>query len=435
MSKHLLEDMVKIKRLKKENRKVREESEIKKTPSVIAPRARQEKKIDISTNYNKKRSRNMLWFVAAFSAVFCFFAISLLFSKAEITVNPKIKDITLNKNLSANKDSNNNNLFFNLVVIPGKENKTIQATLEKNVAIKATGTVVIFNTFSPSSQILSIDTKLEGSNGKIYKTQTKSIVPGKTKDGTPGQVEVKIYALVAGADYNSSPLDFNIVGFKGTSKYGKFYGRSKGEITGGFAGKAPDISDADKAFALADLKATLQSKLLQNATNQIPDGFILFKDAIFLNTGSGNNEPNISFINNKDNSMTLTLSGTLYGFLFNEQKLMEKIAEDNIDKDDKSEVYIANIRDLIFTLANKDSVSFPDVQNINFNLSGPVKIVWKLDVNKFIGDLLGKSKKDFNQILSQYANIDSANLTLSPMWKMSIPDKVKNIKVIINYPK
>jgi len=47
---------------------------------------------------------------------------------------------------------------------------------------------------------------------------------------------------------------------------------------------------------------------------------------------------------------------------------------------------------------------------------------------------LGKSKKDFNKILLQYPNIDSANLKISPIWKISIPDKTKNIKVMVNYP-
>jgi hypothetical protein len=76
-----------------------------------------------------------------------------------------------------------------------------------------------------------------------------------------------------------------------------------------------------------------------------------------------------------------------------------------------------------------------DVKIINFNLSGTDKIVWKTDINKFTADLLGKSKNDFNQILSQYPNINSATLTLNPIWEMSIPDQAKDVKVIVNYPK
>jgi hypothetical protein len=336
--------------------------------------------------------------------------------------------------LSAGKDSNNDGLSFDLVVITGVENKNIQASGEKDVAIKAAGTVLIFNTFSSSSQVLAIDTRLEGSNGKIYKTLTKTVVPGISKDGTPGQVEVGIYGSAAGVDYNSDiPLDFTIIGFKGSPKYSKIKVRSKPgtKITGGFVGLAPDITDADKATATLDLKNTLKTKLLQKATGQIPGGFILFKDAVFLNS----DDLNISATNNPDHSMTLTLPGTLYGILFNEQKLTKKIAADSIDKYDDSDVYIPKIRDLTFSLSNKDNVSFNDVTNINFNLSGPAKIVWKLDTDKFTADLLGKSKKDFAQILSGYPNIESAILKLSFPWMQSIPDKTKDIKVIMNYPK
>ena len=98
-----------------------------------------------------------------------------------MTVNPKIKDVALNDNLSASKDSNTDSLSFNLVEINGQESKIIQANSEKNVSQKATGTVVIYNAFSPAPQPLNIDTRLVGSNGKIYKTQTKIIVPGIRK--------------------------------------------------------------------------------------------------------------------------------------------------------------------------------------------------------------------------------------------------------------
>lgn len=428
MSKPLFKDMIPVR-----NHHIEEKKEVRKAMERTQIKEKRENRatMEIGVNNHKRKSRYMLWFVALVSVVFCFFALSFLFSKAEVLVNPKTADIVLNENLFANKDSNANDLPFDLVVISGEESKILQASGEKDVSQKATGVVVIYNAFSTSSQPLSVDTRLEGSNGKIYKTQVKTVVPGIGKNGTPGSVEVKIYGSVAGADYNSAPLDFKIFGFKGTPKYSKIYGRSKGAITGGFVGKAPAISDADKTSTSSGLKTALQSKLLRKATDQIPSGFVLFKNAIFLNT----DDSNISSTYNKDNSMTLTRSGTLYGILFNEQKLTRKIAGNNIDKYDGSEVYISNIKNLTFSLGGKDDISFENVKSISFNLSGPAKIVWKLDVNKFIADLLGRSKKDFNQILAQYPNVNSAILTVSPVWKMSIPNNSKDIKIIVNYPK
>ena len=416
MSKNLLQDMVKIKK----------DSAL--GPVWTGPKAPKK----APKNQNKGGSRYGFWFVAIISLVFFLFALSYLFSKATVTVNSRIKDLVLNENLSASLDSDTEILPFDLVIISGEEDKAVQTTLKKDISQRAEGVVVIYNTFSSASQMLSIDTRLEGSNGKIYKTQTKTIVPGETTKGEPGSVEVKIYANETGEEYNSIPLDFKIFGFKGTPKYSKFYGRSKGPITGGLQGKFSVIPDSQKVSVINELKTALQAKLFKKATEQIPDGFILFKDGFFVNTKVND----IDFTSSKDDMLSVKLKGTFYGILFEEKKLTEKIVKNNIKEYDDSVVYIPNIRDLFFALPLEAGFSdFGNLKNISFSLSGPTKIVWKVDAGQLASDLLGKSKKNFNQILSQYPNINSASLSLRPIWARSFPDKIKNIKIIVNYPK
>ncbi|MEO7597217.1 MAG: hypothetical protein ABIS26_02370, partial [Candidatus Paceibacterota bacterium] len=356
---------------------------------------------------------------------------SYLFSKAIITIEPKTKDVVLSENLTASKDSNADELSFHLVEIEGEETKTLETTDTKDVTQRATGTVVIFNSYGSASQSLSIDTRLQGTNGKIYKTLTKTTVPGKLADGTPGNVEVQVYADQPGPEYNSPPLDFTIVGFKGTPKYAKFTVRSKGAITGGLSGKFPAITDEEKIKVITELKKNLEAKLLKQATDQTPDGFILFKDAVFLNT----DDNNVQFSFENGSKVPVKLTGTLYGLLFDKNKLIKKIAKDVITKYDGSPVTIQNLENLNFTLSNKDNVSFADVTNINFNLAGPVKIIWDVDKEKLASELLGKSKNEFNQILLKYPNIDSATLVVSPFWKMSIPEKSKDIHINIKTSK
>ncbi|OGI60117.1 hypothetical protein A2814_00945 [Candidatus Nomurabacteria bacterium RIFCSPHIGHO2_01_FULL_38_19] len=417
MPKNLFQDMVKIKNAGKD------------TGKYIKPKEKQEEQQKEVKAQNEKGHKYGLWFVAFISIVFFLFALSFLFARAKVTVSPKIKDITLDENLSAVKDSNVDGLSFDLVVLSGKESKSVFATEEKEISLKGEGTVLIYNAFSSASQRLLIDTRLEGSNGKIYKTKTAVTVPGMSADGAPGQVEANIYGAEAGEEYNSPPLDFKIFGFKGTPKYSKFYARSKGAITGGFQGKSPIVSETEKENTLAGLKTTLKEKLFKKASDQIPSGFILFKDAVFLNIDE---ESTIPVSESRD--LPIIIKGTMYGLLFNEENLTKKIAQDNISNYDESDVYIPNIGNLIFSLSNQD-ISFADVQNISFNLSGATKVVWKFDEAKLSADLLGKSKKDFGQILAQYSNVESAQLTLSPFWIRSFPDKIKDIKVIVNYPK
>jgi len=424
MPKYLFEDMVRSKRERKEIKKVLPldqppikaiyETEVVKEAQVV---------------YSKSRGRYMLWIIAGISIIFCLFAISFLFSDAKILVNPKITEVVLDEKLSANLNANDG-LPFNLVVFDDIESKIIKATGEKDVAQSATGKVIIYNSFSSAPQTLNIDTRLEGSNGKIYKTKIKTIVPGMKKGSTtPGSVEVEIYAAEPGEEYNSGPLDFSILGFKGTPKYSKFYARSKGgtEITGGFKGKIPAVSDEDKMAVVKELEIILKAKLLKKVLT--PD-FVLFKEAVFFNI----EEADIVSTTTDDDSATITLKGTIYGILFNEEKLTKKIAEDNIKDYDGVDTYIPDITDLIFTLSNKADIPFEDLEKIDFSLFGEAKIVSKLDEDKFISDLLGISKKNFVQVLSQYPHIESAILKLRFPWMQSIPDKMENVKVIVNYP-
>lgn len=427
MPKNLFQDMVKnknsIRRERPRDIPKREVPEYLERPRVDIPR-------EFSGN-TKNNSKYGLWFVAAICIVFFLFALSFFFARAQVSIDPKIRDISLDENLSATKDSNNDGLAFDLVIISGDETKSVVGGEEKQVSLKSKGTAVIYNKFSSTPQKLAINTTLEGSNGATYKTTAAVVVPGMYTEGMPGKISVEINGASPGKEFDSeAPLDLKILGFKGTSKYEKIYGFSEAPIIGGFEGMSPMVSDADKEVAFGELKQTLEKKLLQKATDQIPPGFILFKDATFLNI----DEESSDFVT-VDGGVPLNVKGTLYGFLLSEKKLTQKIAKDNVtDFDDTNDVYIPNIRDLTFTLTD-NGISFRDVQNINFKISGTAKVVWRFDDIAFAKALLGKSKSDFNQLLSAYPNIDSAQLVLSPFWVRSIPGKLKDIKVIVNYPK
>lgn len=385
----------------------------------------------ISGGTAKERPQYGLWVVAVASVAFLLFALSFLFTKAKVAVIPKVADVNLNETLSAQKTGSvedTNSLPFDLVVLEGTESKTVEAGAEQEVATRAAGKVIIYNTFSSAPQVLAIETRLEGSNGKIYKTDTKLTVPG-AKGNTPGSIETGIHAAEPGPEYNSGPLDFKIFGFKGTPKYAKFYARSKGDIIGGFVGKSNVVAPADQEKAVAELKIGLQSKLFKKAADQLPPGFILFKGASTLDIP----EENIKTAT-EAGVTTLSVKGTLSGLLFEQKKLTKKIAEASVPTYDGSDIYIPNIQGLNFSLVGP-GVSFSQMQDAVFTLSGSAKIVWRIDADKLALDMLGKKKKDFNQILSQYPSIASAQLVLRPFWKTSFPEKSKSIEVTVNYPK
>ncbi len=431
MPKNVLQDMVRIKpRDKKEMDREVERLYAKNKFDLSKNIKNEDKNENKNDGGGRSKSNHGLWAVAFIAIVFLFFALTFLFAKAKIVVNPKVEDLALGENLLATKNGGAEELSFDLVAIPGEETRTVAGGEKKEVNQKATGSVIIYNTYSNAVQNLDIDTRLEGSNGKIYKTQTKVVVPGTKGDGTPGSVEVKITASEAGAEYNSPPMDFKIFGFKGTPKYAKFYARSKGAITGGQKGLMSTISDADKAKLVAEAKTALEEKLFKKANDQIPSGFILFKDAVFLDIDEETVAPA-----GVDGQVPVVIKGTLYGFLLEEEGLTDKIVKALVSNYDGSKVHVKNIRDLVFSLANRDSIaSYKDVQTINFKLSGNTKVVWDVDTEKLAADVLGKKKKDFRQILLGYPNIDTADLVIRPVWKMSFPQKRNDIEVTVNTP-
>jgi len=106
MPKNIIQDMVKAKvAIKGKVEQKREEEKEKKEPEL---------------EQNNDGSRYGLWFIALISVVFLLFAFSFLFSGAKITINPKIKNLILNENLNATKDSKDN-LSFDLVDIEGDD--------------------------------------------------------------------------------------------------------------------------------------------------------------------------------------------------------------------------------------------------------------------------------------------------------------------------
>ncbi len=377
-------------------------------------------------------SKHGLWLVAFLTVIFLIFSVSSLFSSAQITVIPKEQDISLSKDdiITAEKNANAQDLSFSSVILKGEDHKDVTVKETKEVETMATGLITLFNSYSGTPQMLLKDTRLEGSNGKIYKLIKKTTVPGMAKDKTPGSVDAAISAWEPGQEYNSAPLDFKIVGFAKTSKYEKIIARSKGDISGGFKGLQPVIAPADLASIQADLDRALWEKLLKKARAEIPDGFILYENAAFFSSAAHGD----SDVTMKGDVATISAKGVFYGLVLNREKLTKKIAGDLVKNTD-SDLYIHNLDSLVFSLSNKDSDSFADAKNITFSLSGTAKLVWNVDVEKLKNDFVNVSKQNFNSILSKYPNIASATLSLHPFWRSDLPEKEKDIKITVNYPK
>jgi hypothetical protein len=385
-----------------------------------------------NTGSGGSRSRFWIWLFAGVSIIVLVFAILSVFQSATVNITQKTKDFSFNASYKAVKDGREGELSFEITALSGEESKSVIGTEKTEAASKAVGMVVIYNEFSATAQPLLIETRLEAKDGKIFKTDKAVVVPGYTKKGTeitPGSVKVGVHADVAGEDYNIGLSDLKIFGFKGSPKYDKFYARSVSPMTGGSEGVMYTLAEAEKNQATTDLKKALYDKLLAEVTSEFPPGFMYFDNGVFFTA----DESGATF-SGKTENINAIMKGKISVIVFNEAKLSQYLAKSTMSQYDGSPVTIEGLKDLKFTIKNKETVAPTDAKEILFTLDGDAKFVWDVDVSKLKSDLAGKSKEEssFKQILSSYTGIDTAELTIRPFWKRTFPKNEQNIHVIVN---
>ncbi|MDQ3245133.1 MAG: hypothetical protein M3P22_02210, partial [bacterium] len=75
---------------------------------------------------NNSKSKYTLWIIAIICIGALLFSLSFLFTKAAVTINPKIVDVVLDQTLSVSKDNKNTDLDFSLVSIEGEEKRIVE---------------------------------------------------------------------------------------------------------------------------------------------------------------------------------------------------------------------------------------------------------------------------------------------------------------------
>jgi len=377
----------------------------------------------------KKSSRIIIWGIAILAVVLVVLSLFGLFSGATIKISPKQQDSVIDGVFKAMKEtSDEGGLSFQVMVISAEENKKVSATEEKRIDKKAFGTIIVYNSYSSSSQRLIKNTRFESPEGKIYRIKGSITVPGSvvaSGELVPGSVEVVVYADEPGENYNTGLTDFTIPGFKGDPRYGKFYARSKTDIAGGFSGMVKVPADDDMERAKGELKTELESKLLVETASQKPNGFVLYEDAKFITYDEEVKEEY------SDDFVELTLSAKLYGVIFNEEEISKFIAEQSLAPYDGNKVEIPELENLSFKIQNKESIS-PFDDDLRFSMSGSLSVIWMVDEGALKEELAGSSKKEFENTMATFPNITKAGASIRPFWKRSFPEKEKRIKVEVS---
>lgn len=365
-----------------------------------------------------------VWYVALFVILLLVLALTFVFAGATVYVTPRTGTVEISGPILAEKESNTG-LSFEMLSLSDEKSIEVSAGEKTYVERRAEGRVTLYNN-NESSQKLLIDTRLESPDGYIYKTKIATEIPGKSGNN-PGSIEVDVYADEAGDVYNiDKDTDLKVVGFRGSPKYETVYAKSLTDIEGGFKGDSYAIGEESLENHKVSLRDDLRMTLLEKAKAELPKEFVMyemtamidFDDVVVADSGT-------------EGMATITQKGTLNAVIFNEQELTDSLVEKVVADVKENRVFIPNIEDLNITLAEGSSVSNPEtINDVEILINDKVDVIWSVDKDSIKEALLSVKKRDFQNTMLQFKNIDKAELDLRPFWKATLPDKIKAIKVV-----
>jgi hypothetical protein len=408
---------------KKDSPKIRTKQQESKHVHVELPE--DEKHFDFRSEYishSKKTRWGMIgvWVLIISVCVSVFVLASFLLHNAVVDI--KIKEITtdVDTDVKMVRKDESGALSFEIVSLNKEVGQSVPTNGEKQVSIKASGKVIIYNKNITSQKLLS-QTRLESSNGKIYRIPTTITVAG-AKKGLPGSLEVNAVADVAGSDYNSELVDLTFPGFKGSAKYQTVYARSKTAFTGGESGmvKIADIDDLNKAkISVID---SLSNQLLSSANQQIPGSFILLPNIYKIQYASSTQET-------KDNTLTLRQKADFVGVLVDIDKISQFLAKKAIPGYSGEDIIVDNIKDLVFEYTSGTSSLNLNTQSLFVKIKGKPHFVYGYDADNLKADLVGLSRESFATVIATYPGLEKGNSKINPFWRSRFPTDLSKITI------
>lgn len=299
------------------------------------------------------------------------------------------------------------------------------ASDSKEVSQKAAGRVTIYNAYSSAPQTLVATTRFITSDGKIFRLTEQVVVPGaEIKDGKiiPASIEGSVVADKPGPDYNVGPLDrLEIPGFKGTARYGKFYGELREPTTGGFVGKKPVPNAKDIAAAKTKTADALTSSLSNAFLNNRPTGFRILDGASEIKIVK------LTVNENTDVKGNFSVFGeaTFRAIGFRESD-MRSFLEASATKDNPNSIF----EELDPDYANAK----PDFEKgrLSFSLKVNAALRPAFSDTEFKNKVLGKGIDETRSFISALLELGNAKVSLWPFWLGSVPKDPARVEIVVN---
>jgi len=293
---------------------------------------------------------------------------------------------------------------------------------------KARGTVVIYNEFSPEPQTLIATTRLETTDGKIFRLIKNVVVPGYSNIGgqlKPGVIQAEITADNAGDEYNIDATKFTIPGFAGGPKFEKFYASSDSATAGG-SGDAQIVSpgtitqqDLDGAKQKAEdaFKEKMKDVMKQQL---VSDEMVLNQAEKITITKSSSSAK----LGSRTDSFDWIVTGSIKTLVFSENDV-KNVVIDSLKIDSQLNSVKTEISKIDYGSAE------PNFEETSLKLRVYTEVISTPLINlpQVKKELLGKSDDQLADILRKYDSIKSANVEFTPSFITRIPQYSSRVSV------
>lgn len=369
-----------------------------------------------------------VWVLAGILLVGALSLVGFVFiGKTTISIVPQQESVTLSPNVvyTAYQHADNGELGYTVVSTSLDATKNVTATGKESVEEKASGKIIIYNNFDTVPQRLITNTRFEAPNGEIYRIRDSVTVPGKRSDGTPGTLEVTVYADRAGSQQNISALGtrFTIPGLAGDPRYDAFHAELSEPITGGFVGQRAIVDENLLAATRTQLRDQLRERVSGALTSEVSEADVLFDGALFVSYES---QP-VAYA--EGDIAQVREVATVKAVVFKENDLARILAAMALATPEDGPIALDNPENLVMNIVNKSDVDIVNDALIQFTLEGKTRLTWLVDTDALKHDLVGKHSGALNTVMSGYPGIKSAQATIRPFWKDEFPSEIERIRI------
>ena len=377
-------------------------------------------------NFNK---RFFVYFLIIAALVCLGVAAAKILPKAKVVIVAQTKDWAYKDSIIADKSavSDISKMSIPAQVFSQKKNVNLKfaATGKKQVEKKASGKIIVYNSYSSDPQPLVENTRFITPEGKLFRLAKTITVPGaKISEGKiiASSIETGVVADQAGPDYNIGPVKlFTIPGLKGTPKYQAFYGESTGNMVGGFIGEVAYPTSDDIKKAKTEAGKSLEEVLNTTLLAQNPKDFKIVDGARDYKTISQKVDENVD----ENGQFGIFSEAQASIIVFQENHLKDLLAkrakkEGGEDFDLRSSTLEYGIVRADFA---KGILSFP----VDFK----AVLARHIDIEDLKSKILGKSENDLKIAIFSLPGLKSATISLWPFWVKTVPNSLDKITVVV----